>query len=98
MAPNKADLRRGSHQDLKRLGTKRFVAEEHSDAGCVEALLRGFRHNGRSHHRPRWSGSSLAHARAMSLDLLRERGIPIDEQTFDWRDLVRTPYSKLDDD
>ncbi len=34
----------------------------------------------------------------MSLDLLRERGISIDKQEFDWRDLVRTPYSKLDDD
>jgi hypothetical protein len=34
----------------------------------------------------------------MSLDLIREKGIPLDQQFFDWRDLVRTPTSKLDDD
>jgi rubrerythrin len=34
----------------------------------------------------------------MSLDIMKERGIALDKQEFDWRDLVRTPYSKLDDD
>ena len=34
----------------------------------------------------------------MSLDIFKERGIALDKQEFDWRDLVRTPYSKLDDD
>ena len=34
----------------------------------------------------------------MSLDLMKEKGIPLDQQFFDWRDLVRTPTSKLDDD
>jgi hypothetical protein len=34
----------------------------------------------------------------MSLDLMREKGIPLDRQRFDWRDLVRLPTSKLDDD
>jgi hypothetical protein len=34
----------------------------------------------------------------MSLDPFRERGVSIDKHEFDWRDLVRTPYSKLDDD
>jgi hypothetical protein len=34
----------------------------------------------------------------MSLDILKERGTPLDKQEFDWRDLVRAPYSKLDDD
>ena len=34
----------------------------------------------------------------MSLDILKEKGVPLDEQKFDWRDLVRTPSSKLDDD
>jgi hypothetical protein len=34
----------------------------------------------------------------MSLDILREKGIPLDKQEFDWRDMVRTPISKLDDD
>jgi hypothetical protein len=34
----------------------------------------------------------------VTLDLLNERGIPLDKQTFDWRDLVRTPISKLNDD
>jgi rubrerythrin len=34
----------------------------------------------------------------MSLDLMKEKGIALDQQDFDWRDLVRTPTSKLDDD
>ena len=34
----------------------------------------------------------------MALDILKERGVPLDRQQFDWRDLVRTPLSKLDDD
>ena len=34
----------------------------------------------------------------MSLDLSRERGIPLEKQTFTWKDLVRQPYSKLDVD
>lgn len=34
----------------------------------------------------------------MSLDLMKEKGIPLDQQKFDWRDLVRVPTSKLDDD
>lgn len=34
----------------------------------------------------------------MSLDVLKERGTPLEKQLFDWRDLVRVPYSKLDDD
>ena len=35
---------------------------------------------------------------SMALDILKERGIPLDRQQFDWVDLVRTPLSKLDDD
>lgn len=34
----------------------------------------------------------------MSLDIIKEKGIPLSQQTFNWRDLVRTPVSKLDDD
>lgn len=34
----------------------------------------------------------------MALDLLNEKGVPLDRQIFTWRDLVRAPYSKLDDD
>jgi len=34
----------------------------------------------------------------VSLDLLNEKGVPLDHQQFTWRDLVRTPTSKLDDD
>ena len=34
----------------------------------------------------------------MSIDIMKERGTPLDKQEFDWRDLVQTPYSKLDDD
>jgi hypothetical protein len=29
---------------------------------------------------------------------MKEKGIPLEEQKFDWRDLVRVPTSKLDDD
>lgn len=34
----------------------------------------------------------------MPLDLLKERGTPLERQTFTWKDLVREPISKLDDD
>jgi hypothetical protein len=34
----------------------------------------------------------------MSLDLMKEKGTELEQQTFDWRDLVRRPTSKLDDD
>lgn len=34
----------------------------------------------------------------MALDILKERGTPLEKQQFDWRDIVRIPYSKLDDD
>jgi rubrerythrin len=34
----------------------------------------------------------------VSLELMKEKGIPLDEQKFDWRDIVRMPTSKLDDD
>lgn len=34
----------------------------------------------------------------MAIDLLRDRGISLEQQKFTWRDLVRPTYSKLDDD
>jgi hypothetical protein len=34
----------------------------------------------------------------MALDLLKDKGTPLDQQRFTWRDLVRPPISKLDDD
>lgn len=34
----------------------------------------------------------------MAIDLLRDRGVPLDQQKFTWKDLVRPTYSKLDDD
>jgi hypothetical protein len=34
----------------------------------------------------------------MSIDLFKERGTSIDKQAFTWRDLVRSPISKLDND
>src|SRR3954469_15878563 len=34
----------------------------------------------------------------MALDLFKEHGTPLDKQQFAWRDLVREPISKLDDD
>lgn len=34
----------------------------------------------------------------MTLDILKEKGVPLDRQQFDWRDLVRAPISKLDND
>lgn len=34
----------------------------------------------------------------MAIDLLKDRGVPLDQQKFTWKDLVRAPYSKLDDD
>jgi rubrerythrin len=34
----------------------------------------------------------------MALDLLKEKGVPLDRQLFNWRDMVQIPVSKLDDD
>jgi hypothetical protein len=34
----------------------------------------------------------------MALDLLKDEGVPLEQQQFTWKDLVRPPYSKLDDD
>lgn len=34
----------------------------------------------------------------MTLDIFKERGTPLDRQTFDWRTLAGSPISKLDDD
>ncbi len=34
----------------------------------------------------------------MTLDILNEKGIPLDRQQFTWRELVQAPTSKLDDD
>jgi hypothetical protein len=34
----------------------------------------------------------------MGIDLLKDRGIPLDQQRFTWKELVQPPYSKLDDD
>jgi hypothetical protein len=34
----------------------------------------------------------------MALDIIREKGTRIEDQQFDWKDLVRIPISKLDDD
>jgi hypothetical protein len=34
----------------------------------------------------------------MALDLRKEKGTPLDQQRFTWRDLVQKPTSKLDDD
>jgi hypothetical protein len=34
----------------------------------------------------------------MALNLLKDRGTPLERQRFTWRELVQAPYSKLDDD
>jgi rubrerythrin len=34
----------------------------------------------------------------MAIDLTREKGLPVERQEVDWKDLVRVPISKLDDD
>ncbi|HCF59671.1 MAG TPA: hypothetical protein DFS52_16960 [Myxococcales bacterium] len=34
----------------------------------------------------------------MALDLMKEQGVPLEKQLFDWHDMVRTPISKLDND
>lgn len=34
----------------------------------------------------------------MNLDLLKERGVPLDKQRFTWKQLSPPPYSKLNDD
>jgi len=34
----------------------------------------------------------------MALDLLKDKGTPLEQQRFTWKELVQPPYSKLDDD
>lgn len=34
----------------------------------------------------------------MSLDVMKEKGVPLDRQVFTWRELAGAPFSKLDDD
>jgi hypothetical protein len=34
----------------------------------------------------------------MALDLLKDTGVPLEQQRFTWKELVQPPYSKLDDD
>jgi hypothetical protein len=34
----------------------------------------------------------------VALDLMKEKGVPLEKQNFNWRDIVRVPTSKLDDD
>jgi hypothetical protein len=34
----------------------------------------------------------------MTIDLLKDKGTPVGKQPFTWKELVRPPYSKLDDD
>jgi hypothetical protein len=34
----------------------------------------------------------------MAIDLLKDRGTPLDQQRFTWKELASPPYSKLDDD
>src|SRR5690348_9711091 len=34
----------------------------------------------------------------MALDILKEKGTPLEKQQFTWRELVQAPTSKLDDD
>jgi hypothetical protein len=35
---------------------------------------------------------------AVTLDISKNKGVPLDRQQFDWRDLAQKPLSKLDDD
>src|SRR3954464_5588917 len=34
----------------------------------------------------------------MSLDILKEKGVPLDRQNLTWREMAGPPFSKLDDD
>ena len=34
----------------------------------------------------------------MALDIFQNKGVPLEQQRFTWRDLVQKPISKLDDD
>src|SRR5689334_20792583 len=34
----------------------------------------------------------------MTINLLKDKGTPLEQQKFTWKELVQPPYSKLDDD
>ena len=41
---------------------------------------------------------TLIRSNKVSLDIFKEKGVPLKKQKFTWRDLVQPPTSKLDDD
>src|SRR5690349_2753626 len=51
----------------------------------------------RSHARP-GTCTRAAYGGVMALDLLMDRGTPIERQRFTWKELVQAPISKLDAD
>src|ERR1043165_6419238 len=42
--------------------------------------------------------SQIRKEHAVAINLLRDSGVPLEQQRFTWRDLVQTPYNKLMDD
>jgi hypothetical protein len=44
------------------------------------------------------AGSTRTLEAPVALDFMKERGVPLEKQVFDWRDIVRAPISKLNDD
>src|SRR5688572_27249071 len=51
-----------------------------------------------SHTGVRLSSHDTARGDRMALDLIRDKGVPLEQQKFSWRDLAQNPFSKLDDD
>src|SRR5436190_12771592 len=47
--------------------------------------------------RPSWRRTCRSEV-IMALDVLKEKGVPLDRQVFTWRELAGKPFSKLDDD
>jgi hypothetical protein len=43
-------------------------------------------------------GLGLSQEAEMALNLLKDKGVPLEKQTFTWKELVQPPYSKLNDD
>jgi len=43
-------------------------------------------------------GTVVQGRKRMTIDLLNDRGTPLEAQKFTWKELVQAPYSKLDDD
>jgi hypothetical protein len=84
-------LKHGSVPDERR--------DDHRDfAQLTIFFARSLKSNPQWHISCSLLSNTITRGEFMSLDLMKEKGIALEKQKFDWKDIVRVPTSKLDDD